>query len=243
MRLLALRLFTSAMLGSLVVASFYTYTYLTTSDKLAIARIDFSGLSRLTASDVEDLLADVQGQNILLLSLVDYAKRFTDHPRIRRTSLKRVLPNRVLCTVEEREPVALVYRDRFLEVDEEGMVMTADELTTLLDLPIISGFEQGGVREGQYCRDDRFLGALELLDLCKRYGGDFAQDISEVRVDEQGASIVSLTKGTTLLVGRTNFESRLKKFFLMKGTIADRNETARLIDLRFDDQIVLRSGI
>ena len=40
-----------------------------------------------------------------------------------------------------------------------------------------------------------------------------------------------------------DIEAKLKRYFLMQNTISKRNENAKLIDLRFEDQIVLRSGI
>ena len=46
-----------------------------------------------------------------------------------------------------------------------------------------------------------------------------------------------------LLLGRSDIERRLRKYFLLKNSIVENNHSARLIDLRFDDQIVLRNGI
>jgi cell division septal protein FtsQ len=243
MRILLIRLGTSAVLGILIVACFHAYSYLTTSDKLAVADVEIHGLSRLGSSEMNHIVEDLRGQNILLVGLEDYAARFARHPRIENAELRKVLPNKVVCTLREREPVALVYTNQFLEVDEEGMVMDADGLSGQLDLPIITGLDRGAVTEGRPCSDARLIGVLAILDFCKRYGGQFAETISELRVGESGISIVSLEEGVVLLLGQSEFENRLKKFFLMKNTIAQRNETARLIDLRFEDQIVLRSGI
>jgi len=240
---MAVRLLTSAMLGLLIVAGFYLYDYATTTDKLAVSRVEFNGLNRLSTEDAQRLVGDVLGQNILLVPLENYTARFTGHPRIRSAVFKRVLPDRVICTVEEREPVALVFADRFLEVDEGGMVLPADALTDMLDLPIITGLEAEVVREGQHVDDERVVSALATLGACKKYGGKFADNISEIRIDNNGISIVSLKEGMVLLVGESGYEGRLKKFFLMQNTIAKREESARLIDLRFDDQIVLRSQI
>jgi cell division septal protein FtsQ len=242
--MLLIRLATSAVLGILIVACFHAYTYLTTTDKLAVADVEIHGLSRLGSSEVEQVVEDMRGQNILLVGLEDYAARFARHPRIRNAELRKVLPNKVVCTVSEREPVALIYTDKFLEVDREGMVMDADRLTGKLDLPIITGLDGDAVAEGRSCSDARLIGVLEILGFCKRYGGHFAETISELRVGDRGISIVSLEEGMVLLLGESEFENRLKRFFLMKTTIAQRDQrSARFIDLRFEDQIVLRSGI
>jgi hypothetical protein len=82
--------------------------------------------------------------------------------------------------------------------------------------------------------------ALRVLALCKSFGGDFAEDISELRVSSSGVNIRSLEKDCVLLLGDTDYANRLKKYFLLKDTLADKEPDAGIIDLRFDDQVVLR---
>ena len=240
---MVIRLATSALLGTLIVGCFYAYSFLTTTDKLAIKEVDIRGLSRLDSEDIQRLVADLKGQNILLVPLESYAARFAKHPRIRSASFKRVLPNRVICTVTEREPIALVYSNKFLEVDKDGMVMNADDLTEMLDLPIITGLDPELIHEGRPCGDERLSRALETLVICKRFGGRFADTISELHTEKDGIKIVSLEEGVVLLLGTSEIENRLRKYFILENTIASKDDSAKLIDLRFDDQIVLRNGI
>jgi cell division septal protein FtsQ len=242
-RALAIRLLTTAILGGLIFGAFRAYDVVTTSDKFAVSTVELRGLTRVDSLAVDRLVADIRGENIFLLPLDECAKRFTAHPRIRSVSFKKVLPNKVYCTVEEREPVAIVYADGFYEVDDEGMILTSDELTSYLDLPIISGVSKASLKEGKYCKEPQLANALRVLRICKSHGGSFANDISEVRIGGQGISVVSLKEGMVLLVGENEFEGRLKKFFLIRATIAKRDTPSKFIDLRFDDQVVLRSGI
>lgn len=242
-RTLVFRLLTTAGLGLLIFGAFEAYNYLTTTERLAVKSVELRGLSRVETAEVEKRVADMRGENILLLPLDKYVARLSGHPRIRSILLKKILPNKVLCTVEEREPVALVYAERFYEVDEEGMVLTSDELTDYMDLPIVTGLNRRSVKEGMYCKDPQLASALRVLGICKRYGGSFANDISELRIGGNGVSVVSLKEGMVLLLGDSEFENRLKKFFLIRSTIAKKEETSKLIDLRFEDQVVLRSAI
>ena len=46
-----------------------------------------------------------------------------------------------------------------------------------------------------------------------------------------------------LLLGDSDYERRLRKFFLLRDELARREEPGELIDLRFDNQVVLRSGM
>jgi hypothetical protein len=109
-------------------------------------------------------------------------------------------------------------------------------------LPTITGGvarRQGGARSN----DPMVLGAIEALRVCRYIGRGFAEHISEVRTSETGLSIRSLKDDCVLLVGDADFERRLRKFFLLKDELARREGAPGLIDLRFDNQVVLRSEI
>lgn len=240
---LVVRLLTTTMLGVVMFGAYRGYEYLTTSERFAVREVTIRGLCRVDSLDVERLLAGVRGENIFLLPVERCVQRFSAHPRVRSVAFKKVLPNRLLCHVQEREPVAVIYTDKFYEVDEEGMVLTSDKLTDYLDLPVISGLDGKTVKEGTFCRDPRLANALRVIGICKRYGGSFANDISEVRIGPQGISLVSLEERMVLLLGENEFEARLKKFFPIRGTLAKRDVPPKLVDLRFEGQVLLRGGI
>ena len=133
------RLATAMVIVFAIVAAFRLYDFLTTDDRFSVGEISFVGVTRLSEVELDRLVHDLRGQNIVLAPVESYQARIENHPRIKSARIRRVLPATIVCTVEEREPVALVYASEFLEVDDEGFVMPEDELTSLLDLPIISG--------------------------------------------------------------------------------------------------------
>jgi cell division septal protein FtsQ len=241
LRALAARLATVVFLGMMIVAAMYLYDRLTTSPRLDIAAVEFDGLARVDEVDLRPLLADLRGQNLLLAPLRSYEDRLQMHPRVARARLRRLPPNRVRCTITEREPVALLYTDRFLEVDAEGVVMAEDRYTPLLDLPIVTGVPARAVHPGQACGDPGLRLALEVLRICKESGGSFVGEVSELRVSAGGVTIRSLQNNCVLVLGDADYERRLQKYFLLESCIAERDERARLIDLRFEDQVVLRA--
>jgi cell division septal protein FtsQ len=234
------RIVTVLSISVLIVASMYAYNFLTTAESFAVHEVEFRGMSRIDSSEIEELLADLTGQNILLVSLDLYEDRIKMNPRVERVELKRVLPDKVACEVKEREPVALIFAGRFLEVDRQGMVMADDEYTAILDLPIITGLAVDEVEEGKINGNNRLQGALRALALCKSLGGDFAENISELSVGSGGVSIRSLEKDCVLLLGEADYANRLKKYFLLKETLAQKQSDSGIIDLRYDDQVVLR---
>ncbi len=243
LRARARRVIAVFIVGVLIVASMYLYNYVTTADRFAVEHVELSGLSRIDRAEVDRLVADLEGHNILLAPLEVYEARLEAHPRIASVTARRVLPDRVVYVVVEREPVALVFTDRYYEIDAEGVVMPGDAYTGLLDLPTITGVSARDVKAGRVCEQPLVRGALEALRVCRHIGRGFAEDISEVRAGEAGLSIRSLEDDCVLLVGDVDFEKRLRKFFLLRDELARRERASGLIDLRFDNQVVLRSDI
>jgi cell division protein FtsQ len=237
------RLLAAVCVSAVILSTLLLHSYLTSAGWLNVEEVQLEGVSRIDPADLERLLADLHGQNILLLSLDRYTDRIVNYPRVQYASLKRILPNRVVCSVEEREPVALIFNGQFLEVDESGMIMGADDLTPLLDLPIFIGIPGKSTVEGKRCEDPRLRAALETLRYCKRYGGRFAEDISELKVAEGAITITSLKDNSTLLLADNDYEGQLQKYFLLKKSIAGDARSAKIIDLRFKNQIVLRNKL
>lgn len=229
--------------GVLIVASMYLYNYVTTANRFAIEKVELAGLSRVEPGALQRLVSDLRGRNILLAPLDAVEARLEAHPRIARVECRRVLPNRVVYSITEREPVALVYTDRYFEIDAAGMVMAGDTYTGLLDLPTITGISMQDVRAGRRCEDPMVRGALEALRVCRDLGAEFAGNISELRATNTGIAIRSLRDDCVLLLGDSDYERRLRKFFLLRGELARREEPGKLIDLRFENQVVLRSDM
>lgn len=239
---MAKRIMAVLVVGVIIVTAMYAYDYVITNGRFAIAHVEFNGLSRIESDEFTRVLGDLEGQNLILAPLESYEARLEMHPRVESVSLRRILPNRVSCTVTERQPIALVYTGQFSEVDAAGMIMEEDEYSALLDLPIITGVSPEDLTVGKQCEALSMRRALEALSLCKTLGGAFAQDISELRVTASGVTIRSLRNDCVLVLGEGEYEKRLRKYFLLKESLAQ-GGTARLIDLRFDDQVVVRGQI
>ncbi len=234
------RVVTVLIVGSAIVAAMHAYNYATTADRFMVQNVEFSGLTRVATVELEPLIDDLAGQNLLLAPLESYAQRLTLHPRVRHAQLRRVLPDKVAVTVEEREPVALVFTGEFFEVDTDGVVMSRDSFTDMLDLPIISGIAAESVQPGRRSDSDELRSALIALQACHRYGGELADDVSEIAIAKEGVVIRSLSRHQVLVLGEGDFDAKLKKYFLLKDTMSTAERDARWVDLRFQDQVVLR---
>jgi cell division septal protein FtsQ len=240
---MAKRIATVLVLGVMIVASLYLYDFVTTSERFAVDEVELSGVARIDDADLRRMLSDLEGQNLLLAPLDQYKARLESHPRVERVDFKRIIPSTIRCTVTEREPVALVFTDHFTEIDRHGMVMAEDEFTPLLDLPIITGATNREVRPGALCESKGVRNALEALRVARSFGGDFAERISELNVSGHGVVLRSLKNDCVLVLGDSDYETRLRKYFALEGTLEQGGKKRRVVDLRFEDQVVLRGQL
>ncbi len=238
------RVLTVLALGAVIVGVLYAYDYLTTWERLAVTEVEIRGVSRVGDGELRRMLEDLKGQNILLAPLEHYEARLEMHPRVESVSMKRIVPGKIRCTITEREPVALIFTDRFLEIDRHGMVMEEDDFTALLDLPIITGLSPKAIVPGKVCDTRGLRDALDVLRAAYEIGGEFASDISELRVGRGGVVVRSLKNDRVLVLGNEDFKNRLRKYFLLQETLDKRTRTTKtIVDLRFEDQVVLRGSI
>lgn len=226
----------------LIFASLYLVDFLRRTDLLAVREIVVEGTST-QKSEVEDYLADLRDRNLLSAPLPLYEERLRMLPRIKRVRIRKVLPHRIVCQVDERRPVALVFAGSFFEVDDEGMVMPSDSLTHLLDLPVVTGVPPVDIKPGKICSNERLQRALEALRVSTLYGGEIASPIWQVEVDSKGVAIFCGEERLVILLGEGRYEEKLKKLFLLQDTIVRKREGRKVIDLRFQGQVVLRNSL
>jgi len=96
---------------------------------------------------------------------------------------------------------------------------------------------------GKITKSADLRATLAALEVCKEVGGDFAAGISELRVGQSGLTIHCIERNAVLVLGDGDYERRLRKYFMLKDSLAEREPNAKLIDLRFEDQVVVRGKI
>ena len=189
--------------------------------------------------------AGLNGERLHLWSDFDpYAAAVLRDPMLVAARFERRFPNRLTLVVEERRPIALLQLDRLTPVDAAGLVLPVSAFYGGWDVPVVTvDWERaevvgsGRVRVGAVRHALTWLAAVETR-LPALYGG-----ISTVELDARGgiALRVDSPDCVVLLDERTSIE----KLSLLDDVLRDleaKGESYSQIDLRFDDQIVVRRG-
>ncbi|NDY42835.1 FtsQ-type POTRA domain-containing protein [Dissulfurirhabdus thermomarina] len=186
----ARRLGAYGVLCAAVLAGLYLgWTALGHWPALALKTVEVRGAHRVGRAEVIRLSGARPGMNLLALDPGAMARAVEAQPWIRRAAVRRVFPDRLVLTLEERTPVALVNLDGIRLVDADGVVFKALEPGDPSDLPLISGLSADPGRPGRL--PSKGLRALRLIAMAGR--GErvlSARNIAQIHFEKDGRMVV-----------------------------------------------------
>ena len=209
---------------------------------LRIERVEITGTRLL---DPREVLAasGIDGSQHLLDDSAPWKASLLAHPVIDNVRIRRRPPGTLKIEVTEKRPVALVSDEalRFATADAE--VLPVDPFAAPLDLPVLKASLEDSASV------ERTRAALAEIERLNTLAPGLMREISEVSVSGERPYVLTLTHPTSIIqlpIGAT--PERIEE---LNRTLADverrfpirpgRGRTPpHRIDLRFDDQIVVR---
>ena len=202
---------------------------------LTVRHVEVEGLVHLERAEVDALLTNLPGQNLITIDLRELTGRLESSPWIRVADIRRILPATVAIDVRERQPVALArIDDRLHLIDAWGtFIAEFGPRYVAFDLPIVDGLvgEDGSVDHArmQLARDliEALAGEADLLSR-----------VSQVDVSDEMNAVVILEGEPVLLhLGSEDFVERLDRYLDLAPTLEERVPVMDYIDLRFGERI------
>jgi cell division protein FtsQ len=215
------------------------------SGLLAVTEVSVVGARRIPEATVRTAAGIDVGTDLLGIDPEAVADRLEAVPGILRARAARHLPSRVVITIEEREPYALVNLSRpdgaagLVWVDATGHLVGPERHGAMPALPILSGVEPPPATAGEPV-GDRLQTGLALLHALKRAGGLVADRVSEVDLGPAGGPVLYTVDGMAVWLGPEGWDERLARLDAVLGGLAEQQEPVATVDLRFRDQVVLR---
>ncbi|MGI9625347.1 MAG: cell division protein FtsQ/DivIB [Longimicrobiales bacterium] len=160
------------------------------------------------------------------------------HPLVRTATVRRIPPDVVSFDVEERHPVAFVSDEVLHPVDGAGVRLPIDPTEARLDLPVVAAADSDSIAQSELRTLAEEVGRIESI------APDVYAVISEA-VYEDGQIVLRLGDFLT----RVRYlppisEIRLREAMAAMNDWAARFDSGRPreVDLRFDDQVVIRGN-
>jgi cell division septal protein FtsQ len=214
-------------LGSVVYLSL---DFLLHSPKFDLAIREIRGLQNVPENQILIKLRSIEDQNKNLVSLdLDEIRRSLELiPWIRSAVVRRVLPDKLIIEVTERVPIAFARVDQatFL-VDDQGILLESDsESPHEYDFPVITGLETGLEPEALTRNKKRVALFQELIQALDGNGAGLSKDLSEVHLQDPAEQL----------------EKRFRRYLGMSSQIKQKCPQVDTVDLRFQDQVIIKQS-
>jgi cell division protein FtsQ len=212
------------------------------TSRFAIERVEVAGQSRLSADEVVKASGLVPGQSLWSLDARRAVAGVEALPLVRRAVVVRAFPNRVTLFVEERQPFTLVNAGGLHWVDEQGVPLGPETRAVSLDAPVISGAGADDVAAAGRMPSERVASGVALLRTLMRAQSSLLSEISEVDVSRPEGPVLYMLDGVEVRIGSEDWEGRLGRLGGVLAQLRASGQTVTSIDLRFRDQVVLKTA-
>lgn len=211
---------------------------------LTVREVTAEGNRIVPSADIIALAGIRKNERLYNIDLNAARKRIQANQFVRAVSLTREMPDRVEITVEERTPIAAIAGTRTLYVDADGVVLPPTRSEFIFDLPILTGaLPFAELVPGKRVAAEDVREALQIIATAQAISDDLYRLISEVHIDA-GHQIQLFTSesGVPVLFGRGDVAGKMMKFEAFWKEFVHQRGAGELqyIDLRFEDQIVVR---
>jgi cell division protein FtsQ len=238
----------------LAVAGFRVAHLVYASDLFRVNRVRVHGNVRVSTGEVQAMVREVQGTNILTADLAYWRRKLLDSPWVAEVSLRRVLPATVDVYVSERRAFGLCrVGDVLYLVSSDGVVL--DEFGPQyaeFDLPIVDGLfpRQATSRASRASRaaaapatkadPARAALAARLIEAIKD-SNDLKNRVSQIDVSDVHDAVVLLDDDPALLhLGEERFRERLHSYLEYADTLRQRIPDIDYVDLRFEERVYVK---
>ena len=217
------------------------YHRLCNSDFFQITDMNIDG-NRMASDEQITVLSKVDiHSNLLALNVTQVKSLLESHPWIAGAEITRKWPNRLLITVEEKNPVALLNRETGLfYLDKKGHIIAAASSSQELDFPVITGLEKFTFNSANAAQTPEILqDVMGLLRLASRNNSILPeQNISEIHITENGDLLLYLLeRAFPIYMGRDgNISTRYYRLVKVLKDLYKTREFAKVSYIRLDYQ-------
>jgi cell division protein FtsQ len=185
----------------------------------AIRNIDVTSDGKLSRDAILKTADISEGANIFQVNLLQLQERLRSLPQVEESRVQRVLPNKLVISIQERRPVAWVvasdgvpptFENAFL-VDRRGILLKPKgSAPEYAGLPVILGVETSSLVAGQALDKEEVKAALQLL----RDAAEILQtrlQIQSIDVSKEYCLIVTDKQRSVLTFGTDDLVLQLKR--------------------------------
>jgi cell division protein FtsQ len=211
---------------------------------LKVKRVTIEGNRIVETAELTQLIKVPKNTQLQEIDLMAVRRDIMSHHFIKDAVVERDLPATLKVTVKERVPLAIINSTEILYLDEDGVVLPHSISKQLFDLPVLTGMPDGlALAPGAILKNADIQEALKILACTKLVNKELYHLISEVRLRNGGDIVLYASEwGVPIIFGQGEIPSKLVRLEAFWNDIVRErgSENLQYVDLRFDDQVVVR---
>ena len=211
---------------------------------LKVKRVTIEGNRIVETAEITQLIKVPKNTQLQDIDLMAVRRDIMSHHFIKDAVVERDLPATLKVTVKERVPLAIINRAELLYLDEDGVVLPHSISRQLFDLPVLTGLpDDMNLTPGVTIKNADIQEALKILAASKLVSKELYHLVSEVRLRNGGDIVLYAAEwGVPIIFGRGEIPAKVVRLAACWDDVVRERGTENLqyVDLRFDDQVVVR---
>ncbi len=228
-----------------VVGLISAYRVFASSSLFALREIEWRGIVRASQDEMERALRERTSEGLWRADLRELRQTLKRYPWVREAEVVRVLPDKLLVTIHEREPLALARRSNgaLVWVDRDGVVL-GERLQFGQEMipPLLSGLDENNDEAASEANRRRLLLYQQLLAELDQGERRLSGMVDEVELsDPQDVRLWLASRRLLVVVGERDFRPRLEAALKVLSAI-ERKDLSALSLLKVSDARRLING-
>ncbi len=206
--------------------------YLFTAPAFAVEKLEFEGVAHADEAELARLSGINPGDNIFQVDVFAAERVLGSHPWVRRVSIEREYPRRVVVRVIEHQPAALADLGGLYYVSESGKAFKKLGPGEQADFPILRGVSRDEYAAHGEEVEALFREALDAMGQWRDLGLEKRAPLSEVLVDRlEGLTAMCGADATAVKLGTGDYREKLQRLDRLLTELSRRGARAEVIRL------------
>jgi cell division protein FtsQ len=213
--------------------------YLRHSPRFNITRVALTPTDHASQGDLRRIAERSRGHNIFTQDLARLEADLEQVRWVKSATVKRVLPDRILCAIEEYEPRGLaLLKGRVVLIDDNGTPIDAYlGSATGWSMPIFTGLDE--IRASH--ERQQVARGFDLLRWMAVSHPGLAEEISEIDLSHDDRIALTMNSGgPQVRLSPVDYAANLDRWLAMREWLATHFGDGAYVDLRFRDRIAFQ---
>ncbi len=223
--------------GPVAIAAVSLREFILESHYFSVREIQVRGADKVSGDEVIAMAGLRRGMSIWSIDLAAIEKKIGRHPWVRRVSVRREFPRRVIIDVEERTPKAIVAMRKLYYVDSDGVVFKEVGPGENVKFPLLTGLRPEQITAPDPAMRKRIQDALRLSEMMVQR----SHSLSEIHFAKPDRLVVYTTAYPIALhMGWGDWAEKLTRMERLLRLWKGNEERLASLDMGFRDQVVAR---